>query len=51
MQCPFADLRYYRNALRGLLLEVVQLFCEKAYTQERPGTRAAGALTLRAQWA
>jgi hypothetical protein len=50
-ECPFAEVRYYRNALRGLLVAVLDLFCDKAYMQERAGARAPGTIAFRAQWA
>src|SRR5262249_36125222 len=30
VQCSLAESRYFRNAVRGVLLTVVQLFCTKA---------------------
>jgi hypothetical protein len=45
------DARYYRNALRGLITGIVELFCTKAYVVERPGARAPGTMTMRLQWA
>jgi hypothetical protein len=51
IQCSLTEGRYFRNAVRGLMGSVVQLFCERAYLQEPPGPRALGAMSLRAQWA
>jgi hypothetical protein len=45
------DSRYYRNALRGLVMGVTELFCSKAYATEAPGKRGPGMVTLRVQWA
>ena len=39
------------RAVRGLFGAVIQLFCSRAYIQELPGPRQAGAMALRAQWA
>ena len=50
-QCSLAEVRYFRNALRGLFSSVVQLFCTRAYLQEAPGTRPRGGFAVRAQWA
>ena len=50
IECAFADTRYYRNALRGLVRGVLELFSRKAYVHERVGRRAAGALSLHGQW-
>jgi hypothetical protein len=51
IQCPLADIRYYRNACRGLAGTVLQLFCQRLYAQEIPSMRAQGSMALRAQWA
>ena len=45
------DSRYYRNALRGLVMGVVELFCNKAYATESPGKRGPGTVSYRVQWA
>jgi hypothetical protein len=46
-----ADSRYYRNALRGLLTGVTELFCQKVYVTERPGMRHPASVMFRVQWA
>jgi hypothetical protein len=51
VQCSLAEMRYFRNAARGLLSSVVQLFCTRAYLQEIPGARQRGSFAVRAQWA
>jgi hypothetical protein len=45
------DSRYYRNALRGLVMGVTELFCNKAYVTETPGKRGPGTVSYRLQWA
>jgi hypothetical protein len=45
------DCRYYRNAVRGLTVGVLELFCTKAYVTERPGSRQASSMSMRMQWA
>jgi hypothetical protein len=50
VQCPLADHRYYRNALRGLNLGVLGAFTSKVYVKEVASARAPGAMALRAQW-
>jgi len=45
------DSRYYRNALRGLVMAVTELFCRKAYATEIPGQRGTGTVGYRVQWA
>ncbi len=47
---PLLDRRYYRNALRGILLSAMEMFCSKAYVTERPG-RLPSTVTYRVQWA
>jgi hypothetical protein len=48
---PLSDVRYFRTALRGLLTNVLEMFCAKAYIKERPGHRPPGTVRFRAQWA
>lgn len=50
-QCSLVEVRYFRNAARGLLGAVLQLFCTRAYLQEVSGGRQRGSLIVRAQWA
>jgi hypothetical protein len=51
VQVRVAECRYYRTALRGLAMGVLELFCQKAYVTERPGRRAPGSVCFRMQWA
>jgi hypothetical protein len=51
IQCPLADIRYYRNACRGLAVTVLQLFCQRLYAQEIPSMYPRGSMAVRAQWA
>ncbi len=51
VQVRLCDLRYYRNALRGLVTGVVELFCQKAYVHERQGPRPPSSSSMRVQWA
>ncbi len=46
-----ADSRYYRNALRGLVMAVTEMFCRKAYATETPGQRGPSMVSYRVQWA
>jgi hypothetical protein len=46
-----ADSPYFRNALRGLVTGLTELFSTKAYVTERPGAHVAGSTSLRLQWA
>jgi hypothetical protein len=50
VECGLTESRYYRNALRGHTLGIVQALCQKAYLHERPGLHPHGAVTYRAQW-
>lgn len=49
-QARICDSVYYRNALRGLLGGVLELFCQKAYVTITRDRRPAG-MTVRMQWA
>jgi len=51
VQCPLTEGRYFRHAVRGIFGAVLQLFCTRMYMQEPPGARAAGAMSLKSQWA
>lgn len=45
------DVRYFRNALRGLVIGVLELFTAKMYVKELSGAREPGSVHYRAQWA
>ena len=45
------EVPYYRNALRGLMSVVIELFCAKAYLTEQRPPRGASSMSLRIQWA
>ena len=50
-KAPHADCAYWRAALCGLTMGVLDLFCQKAYMQERnPKKRAPGTAQFRIQW-
>lgn len=52
VQCAMSEHRYYRNALRGLLQAVLQLFCTRSFVQEIANPRRPRhTVALRAQWA
>jgi hypothetical protein len=44
------DIPYFREASRGLLHAVAEMFCETMYSRELPGRRS-GEATFRLQWA
>jgi hypothetical protein len=48
---PLNDSRYYRHALRGLVMAVTELFCTKSYMIEKTTGRAPGTVSYRLQWA
>jgi hypothetical protein len=49
---PLLDLAYYRDALRGHTMGVLDLFCTRSYvTTYRPSVRKPGTVTYRLQWA
>jgi hypothetical protein len=43
--------RYYKNALRGVVMGAMEKFCTKAYVTELPGKRGPHAALFRVQWA
>jgi hypothetical protein len=49
VQARMCESLYYRHALRGLLVGVVELFAQKAYVSIKPDHRP-GAVTYRIQW-
>jgi hypothetical protein len=48
-EIPLAESRYYRNALRGLVIAASEMFCTKTYAREFPRTYAT--VSYRIQWA
>ena len=48
---PLNDIAYFRHSLRGVCCGIVDLFCTRAWMQERPGIRPAGGSSFRIQWA
>jgi hypothetical protein len=48
---PIFESRYFRNAFRGQIMGMMELFCSKAYVGPRPGRSEPGAYSVRVQWA
>jgi hypothetical protein len=49
---PLADCTYFRVAVRGLMMGMLDLFCRKSYVREQgPEKRKPGSGTFRIQWA
>ncbi len=48
--CPLLKSHYFRAALRGLVGGLFELFSQKVYAHEVPGTGAETAIALRVQW-
>jgi hypothetical protein len=48
---PLYEIPYFRSAVRGLVLGILDLFCAKAYVIEGVGKRAYGTMSYRVQWA
>jgi hypothetical protein len=42
--------RYFRNAVRGLLVAVFEMFCRKAYLVELPQPSGKRSMSIRMQW-
>jgi hypothetical protein len=51
IHAPLFESRYFRNAVRGVILSAVDLFCSKGYMSERPGVRVHDGVAYRVQWA
>jgi hypothetical protein len=50
-RAPQADCVYWRAALSGLGMGLIELFCRKAYIQEKTKRRVPGFAAFRVQWA
>ena len=50
VQARLCDSIYFRHALRGLLVGVLELFCQKAYVSLLP-VRASASIAYQMQWA
>ncbi len=51
-QVALAEVSYWRSALAGLTMGVLDMFCQKSYMQERVvKKRAPGSVLYRVQWA
>jgi hypothetical protein len=51
MGLPLADVPYFRNALRGQIMGMLDLFCTRTFVSLCAGQFASGATSLRIQWA
>jgi hypothetical protein len=49
-QSELCESRYYRNAVRGLLGALTEMFCQKAYITELPRRHGPRSMALRMQW-
>jgi len=49
-QARISESTYFRHALRGLLVGVLELFCQKAYVSVAP-VQASASVTYKMQWA
>ena len=50
-RASLCDIRYFRTALRGLCMSILNLFCAKTYMHERLGPRVPETASYRIQWA
>jgi len=48
---PIVDVRYFRNALRGQCMGMMDLFCTRSYANARSAQFEPGTYSLRLQWA
>jgi hypothetical protein len=51
IRAPLFASRYHRNAVRGLIVSAIDLFCTKAYMTERLGEPPHDGVAYRVQWA
>jgi hypothetical protein len=51
VQSPLFEYRYFRNAVRGVILSAVDMFCTKGYMTERQVARPHDGVAYRIQWA
>jgi hypothetical protein len=47
---PLADIRYFRNALRGQCMGMLDLFCSRSYAHPRLAHFEPGTYSMRVQW-
>lgn len=47
---PLYEIPYFRSAVRGLVEDVLAMFCEKVYVTDQPGKRPVGTMAYRIQW-
>ena len=48
---PLLDVRYFRNALRGQCMGMLDLFCSRSYAHARQGSFEPGTYSIQLQWA
>jgi hypothetical protein len=48
--CPLFKSQYFRGACRGLVQNLIELVCQKAYAHEHPIGDPETSLSLRMQW-
>jgi hypothetical protein len=51
IRAPLFQSRYHRNAVRGVIVSAIDLFCTKAYMTERLGESPHDGVAYRVQWA
>jgi hypothetical protein len=51
LQMPLVDFAYFRNALRGQLMGMVDLFCTRSFANPSSTRFSPGTYSLRVQWA
>jgi hypothetical protein len=50
VECPVFESQYFRYALRGLAMSLLELVCEKCYVHDLPSRDPNTAVAFRAQW-
>ncbi len=51
IRAPLFGSRYHRNAVRGVIVSSIDLFCSKGYMTERLGAGVQDGVAYRVQWA
>jgi hypothetical protein len=51
VRTPLVDVRYFRNALRGQCMGLMDLFCTRSYVNARAVSLEPGTFSVRLQWA
>ncbi len=51
LRCSLCEFRHFRNALRGLVMVLMDYFCSRSFVTELPGKRPDATAYYKLQWA